>query len=90
MSQVQPISIGCKNASDMTGMSWEACLRFARAAGVPITRVGHRTYVIPAAPMKEALQRAAATSSADEHANALAAAKAELALDISAKPKYTK
>jgi hypothetical protein len=40
--------------------------------------------------MKEALQRAAATSSADEHANALAAAKAELALDISAKPKYTK
>lgn len=56
----QPITIGSANCVAVTGMSWKWVTRFAQAHGVPVWRVGSRKQLIPAAPLAEAMARAAA------------------------------
>ncbi len=54
-----PITIGPRNAVEMTGVSWRWLRDSARRLGVPIWRVGGKS-VIPAAPLLQALKREAA------------------------------
>lgn len=58
----RPIAISSANCVAVTGMSWSWVIRFARAHGVPVWRVGTRKQLVPAAPLAEALERAAASA----------------------------
>jgi hypothetical protein len=52
---IQPLTIGASNCVLAVGMSWQWVLRFARAHGVPIFRVGDRKQLVSAAPLLAAL-----------------------------------
>lgn len=56
---IGPITIGPRNAVEMTGVSWRWLRDNAARLGVPIWRVGGKS-VIPAAPLLQALEREAA------------------------------
>ena len=56
---VIPITIGPRNAVEMTGVSWRWLRDSAQRLGVPIWRVGGKS-VIPAGPLLQALKREAA------------------------------
>jgi hypothetical protein len=56
---IAPLTIGPRNAAEMTGVSWRWLRDNADRLGVPIWHVGGKS-MIPAAPLLEALQREAA------------------------------
>jgi hypothetical protein len=56
---VAPITIGPRNAVEMTGVSWRWLRDNAQRLGVPIWRLGGKS-VIPAAPLLRALEHEAA------------------------------
>lgn len=56
---VSPITIGPRNAVEMTGLSWRWLRDNAERLGVALWRVGGKS-MIPAAPLLEALEREAA------------------------------
>lgn len=56
---ISPITIGPRNAVDMTGVSWRWLRDNAQRLGVPIWRVAGKS-MIPAAPLLRALEREAA------------------------------
>jgi hypothetical protein len=55
---VTPITIGPRNAVEMTGLSWRWLRDNAERLGVELWRVGGKS-VIPAAPLLRALEREA-------------------------------
>jgi hypothetical protein len=55
---VNPITIGPRNAVEMTGLSWRWLRDNAERLGVALWRVGGKS-MIPAAPLLEALAREA-------------------------------
>lgn len=80
----QAWTVGRLNAHSAFGMSWEQCLRFARAAGVPVYKVSHKALLIPAKPLFAALERGARAPSelADELAAEVAAIERELGANM--------
>lgn len=58
----QPITISSANCLALTGMSWSWVVRFARAHGVPIWRVGSRKQVIPGPQLAAAMEAANAAA----------------------------
>lgn len=62
---VGPITIGPRNAMEMTGVPWRWLRDNAERLGVPIWRVGGKS-VIPAGQLLEALARHAAPKEAQE------------------------
>lgn len=71
------LTVSRLNAEAVFGLPWESCLRFARARGVEVYRIG-RWRLIPAYPFLEALKRAAAEVPATTFADELAEAERDL------------
>lgn len=79
----QVLTVGRENAQSVTGLSWEQCLRFARAHGVSVFKLSHKSLVIPAKPLFAAMERVWAEGAAPStFADELAAAKAEVAREL--------
>lgn len=75
------VTISADNCDAVTGMSWDWVTRFARTHDVPIWRVA-RKYLIPAAPLTAAIERAAAQMSPASVAEEVARIKAEITAQI--------
>jgi hypothetical protein len=70
----------------LTGMSWDACLRFARAKGVEVLRLGPRLQLIPASLLLAAMRHAASTAPVVTPADELASMERMLAEDLRKPP----
>lgn len=77
--RAHPLAVSSANCVDMTGMSWTWIVRFARAQGVPVWRVGTRKQLVPAAALLAAMERAAADALPASFDDEVEAFKAEIA-----------